>query len=700
VKPGSSAVGSGFGPARGSRGLARALRVLASLAAVGLAGVIVLPAGCAVGRPVEIEPRYVAVHNAFAAMGLAQVGPIHQGSLAEGREARFPVELPGQCVTVVAIGAAGVRDLDVALLDADDRVLAQDGTRDAQATTRICPDRGGRFTVVVKMARGAGEFLAASWTGGAAGGPAVAGGGTGPAATAGAAGTCEAPIELVPGSTTGNTRRGEAEHTAGCGNSEAKEVVYKLAIPRRQRVTIEVEPTNFDSVLYVRKDECTEKDAEVACNDDVATNGKRGASTRGSRIDEVFDPGTYWVFVDGYNNEVGSFRMNVQVAEVPSLADACKAARPIVQRTNGTVTGGFNHASGSCDLGKGPDVIHRLDVPQRARARIIVHSDEFSPVVHVRKTCLDDASEIGCSDSGGRSEEATFVGVVDRGSYAVFADSGDKSARGRFTIEADLTSEQGAGVRGDACGDALPLSVGDKVEGDTFEAKDDLSGKCSGAGAPDVVYRFELTRRSRVTAKFTSEEGDHVFVLLRTCTDRTSEVSCSPILDEVLAPGPYWLAIDGGSKGPFGRYAFQLKAKDVSVQETACRAPPTLTPGQTVTGTTAGGQDRFAASCGGREDAQASADRVYKLTLAARTHLQLLLSTPTHDGVLSIRKSCIDPPQMKTLRMAEVACNNDGPDNRHSKIDSTLEPGTYFVVVDGHQGKNEGVYTLEAKVLK
>lgn len=55
---------------------------------------------------------------------------------------------------------------------------------------------------------------------------------------------------------------------------------------------------------------------------------------------------------------------------------------------------------------------------------------------------------------------------------------------------------------------------------------------------------------------------------------------------------------------------------------------------------------------------------------------------------------------MKSVRLAEAACNNDSPDNRHSKIDTTLDAGAYFVVVDGHQGKNEGIFTLEAKVIK
>ncbi len=656
----------------------------------------------ATGRP-QLEPRYVAVHNAMAAMGLAQVGPIHQGSLAEGRDVRFALDLPAQCATIVAIGGAGVHDLDVALLDADDKPVARDSTADAQAAVRACLERGGRFTLLVRMARGAGDFVAASWTGGEGLMSANANANADASAAssaAGGSGTCEAPLPLVVGVSAGSTRRGEAENAGSCGNSESKEVVYKLEVTRRQRVTIDVDPS-FDSVLYLRKDDCADTDAEVACNDDVASGTKRNSSTRGSRIDEVLEPGTYYAFVDGYNNEVGSYRMNAQVTDVPSLADACQKARPLVSRTTGTLSDAFDYTHGICDLGKGPEALHRIDVPQRARVRVVLRSDEFSPVVHVRSACLDDHSELGCTDGGAKAEEATFVSVLEPGSYTVFADTADKTARGQYAIEADLTPESGGGVRGDACGDAIPIVPNEKlIEGDTFDARDDITGRCTANGAPDVAYRFELTRRSRVTARFTAEEGEHAFVLARSCTDRSSEIACASSIDEVLPPGIYSLAVDGIGKAPFGRFAFQLKAKDVSAQESACRAPPPLVLGQTITGTTVGAGDRFTASCAGREDMQASADRVYKLTLATRTHLQLTLSTPNHDGVLAIRKSCLDPPQMKSARTAEAACNNDGPDNRHSKIDTTLDPGTYYVVVDGHQGKNEGAFTLESKVLK
>src|SRR6516165_760937 len=84
-----------------------------------------LAAACA-GQKSEIEPRYIAVHNALAAMGLAEVGPLQRGSLAEGREARVKLELGALCTTIIALGGAGVRDLDLVLVDAQGRPIAHD----------------------------------------------------------------------------------------------------------------------------------------------------------------------------------------------------------------------------------------------------------------------------------------------------------------------------------------------------------------------------------------------------------------------------------------------------------------------------------------------------------------------------------------------------------------------------------------------
>ena len=120
-----------------------------------------------------LEPRFVAVHNAFAAMGLAQVGPIQQGSLAEGQAARVTLQLPAGCVTVAAVGGDGVKDVDAALLDPRGSSLAHDTTSEPQAVLRACLEAADAYVLVVKAASGAGSWVVAAWAGGVPGGAAL-----------------------------------------------------------------------------------------------------------------------------------------------------------------------------------------------------------------------------------------------------------------------------------------------------------------------------------------------------------------------------------------------------------------------------------------------------------------------------------------------------------------------------------------------
>ncbi len=662
-------------------------------AAVGFA--LLSVAACASTRGAEIEPRYVAVHNALAAMGLAQVGPVQRGSLAAGREARLPIELAAQCTTIVALGGAGVADLDATLLDPDGKPVAHDTTKDAQAVVRACVDRPGAYVLVVRMAEGTGEFLAGTWTGGTGTGPSTA---PGPATVTAATahGTCESPIPLVAGALNASTAHGESEHEGSCASSGSRELIYKLDLPSRQRVTIEVDP-RFDAVLYVRKDDCADAEAEVACNDDVGHQRK-------SRVDEVLDPGTYYVFVDGYASESGAFHMTVALADTPTIAEVCQRSRALLSGvpTQGTTAASFDFAHASCgDAAKGPDATYRLDIAQRARVRLGLHSDDFAPVVHVRRACADESSEVGCANTGATDDDAAFVGVLDAGHYAVFADSNERDAAGRYTLSAELAPEQGSVAPGDACADALPLSAAGEraAAGDTFLARDDFAGKCGGTGAADVVYKVEIPRRSRVSARFTRQEGRHVFVLTRACGDRASELACGAAVDELLAPGTYFIAVDGAREGALGRFTFDFRVREVATQEGACRTAPLLVAGQTTSATTTGAGDKFTTSCGGREDTQTSPDRAFRLVLAKRTHVRLALATPAWDGVLALRKACLETSGGSGVRNAEAACNNDTDDTHHSRIDTTLDPGTYFVIVDGHAGGNEGQFTLEYKTL-
>ncbi len=679
---------------------ARVARRFLGPLALGLALAAALALSCA-SSPTQVDPRFVSLHNAFAAMGLAQVGPVQQGSLVEGREARLPLQLTAQCTTVVAMGGAGVRDLDVTLVDASNHPVAHDTTHDAQAVVRACVDTPGTYTMVVRMAAGAGDFLAATWVGGLGGtGPTPAG----TAAAQTADGTCDAPIPIGAGSYTGNTSHGDSEFSCKDPESTGKELVYRIDVATQKRMTIEV-LAHFDSVLYIRQNDCTSEDAEVKCNDDEAGNNKA------SKVDVVVDPGTYYVFVDGYNGESGTFRMNVALTDVPSVADVCRQAHvlPLGITVNGTTTNAYDHVHASCgDDAKGADMPFHFDVGQRSRVRMTEHSDDFAPIVHVRRVCTDDQTEVGCYDttSATQDNEAAFVGILDPGGYTVFADSSDENADGRFTLTSEVAPETGSGAPGDGCSDAVPLAPHSTtdVDGDTFTARDDIAGKCSGAGAADVVYRIDLPRRSRLEVRMTREEGGgasggHVFVLQRTCGDRASELGCGASIDQLLPAGTYFLAVDGATAAGLGKFSFEYDVVDVSAQESACKTAPLLSDGQKVSGDTSGAGNRFATSCGGGRGAS-SPDRLYRIVLRHRATVRVTLSTPTWDGVLAIRRSCLEPPGSSGPHTAEAVCNNDAEDAHHSRATAVLDPGTYYVLVDGHRVGNKGRYTLEYHVLR
>ena len=604
------------------------------------------------------------------------------------------------------LGGAGVKDIHAQIIDAQENPIAKDTGTGPEAAVRACVPAAGQYSVAVKMERGAGEFMTATWSGGAT----IAAQNVQTAGIASASavlpqGTCEAPSLLTAGSTMGNTARGESTNQGSCGggSADSKEVVYRLELTQRQRVTLEAEPRgNFDSILYLRSGECSDADSEIACNDDLKGAQAHGGSQHPpSRLDQVLEPGTYFVFVDGYGSTEGSYKLTVDVQDIPSLADTCTRARTLTsaQVTGGT-QGAFDHANAQCgDEAKGADTIYKLDVAQRERVRLTEHSDDYAPVIHLRSTCTDDHTEVGCSDSGAETGDASYTGTLDPGSYSVFADTSETEADGHFTLDTETSPESGTGTQGDACGDAVLLPLTSHVvDGDTFTAKDDVSGACTAQGGADVVYRLELPRRLRVSATFASQEGTHVMSLQKSCGDKTTEIACAEGLDETLSAGTYFLSVDGKEKTDFGKFKLDWKVRDVGLQEAACHGAATISPGQTVSGSTRNGANKFTTSCGGRGDAQASPDSVYRVIVGARQHVRFQLTTPMHDGVISIRKACIDPPH--AVNTGDLQCNVRGEDTHHTRLDLNLDPGAYYVIVDG-QGQNQaGPFTLAYQVVK
>jgi hypothetical protein len=515
-----------------------------------------------------------------------------------------------------------------------------------------------------------------------------------------AAGTCESPILLGEGTIAGNTSHGDSVHAGSCAQTSARELVYELDVPRRQRVTVVVQ-AHFDSVLYIRKDDCADEKAEIACNDDAPEGGRNQ-----SRIEKVLEPGKYFVFVDGYSQEGGSFKITVSTSDVLALADTCRRAPPLSPGTpvSGTTLDRTDDAEATCGGGaEGADAAWSLTLASRSRVRLVEHSDDVAPVVHVRRACTDPQSELACGEPATGGGDAVVTATLDEGDYTVFADAREADTAGGYSLQLELAPPGGAGTSGEGCGDALPLSAGPAIAaaGDTFAAHDDVAGSCGGAGAADVVYRLDVPRRSRFMASLASEEAPHVLVLWRRCGDRGSEIACARSIDEVLAAGTYFVGVDGVSPDAFGRFALAGTLQDLSAQAGACQGAPALVERSALSGSTDGSGDRFSTSCAGGDTGTTGPDRVYRMTLPAASTVRVTLKS-RFEAALALRKACADGAGGADV--SELACegsSGDMPGNeRTTTIERQLEAGSYWLVVDGQSPADRGSFRLDYRVLR
>ena len=642
--------------------------------------------GCGGGQA-GLEPRFVAVHNAMTAMGLAQTGPISEGSLPQGAEARVDITLDGgECYTFVALGTTQVRDLDLRILSADDEDVGRDTTHDRQAAAQVCPDRSGDYVVVVGMAAGQGGYTMSSWSG-APRRASGAGPQRGASGGGGSVGTCGSPLELEAGTPVhGSTQQGESVTQGSCASGTAREQVYRLELSGRAQVRAVIE-SSFDGALYMLRS-CGQPQTEIACNDDAP-------STTRSEISTTLDPGIYFLVVDGYGDESGEYDLIVEVSDLQSLASICGDAPPLPvgRPVSGSTQGLPNYFHASCAGGaRSADRVYVLDVAARSRLRVSQQSDHDGSL-YVRTSCEDPTSEIACNDDYVDNRHALVTAVVDPGRYYVYSDGFSSDQAGNFTLNAELTPAQGGGATADACGATGSLALGQQIEVDTFVALDDYAGSCGGQGAPDVVYELNVRNRSRLRAAITESQFEGAVYIQRTCGDASTEVACEAVpmggeatLDTVLAPGRYFLVMDGQRPETFGAVKIQVALDDLAALQRTCRRAPILRPGRILNGDTSGESDDFRASCAG---GAMSNDTVYRLRLRRRQIVRINLSSD-YDGAVHLRRDCADVS-------TELACNDDQPDNRHSFIETTLDAGTYYVIVDGFRTGNAGPYTLDVQ---
>lgn len=144
--------------------------------------------------------------------------------------------------------------------------------------------------------------------------------------SAASAGVCRGAPEVTEATPQRGSTEGVSDHFhASCAREALSgERVYVLRVLEDSRVSLRA-AADYDVALYVRS-ACDDAATEVACNDD-------GDDTAHAALDLELRAGTYYVFVDGYDNDsAGRFELRVAMQPLHPRVGRGRARPPLASR--------------------------------------------------------------------------------------------------------------------------------------------------------------------------------------------------------------------------------------------------------------------------------------------------------------------------------------------------------------------------------
>ena len=275
--------------------------------------------------------------------------------------------------------------------------------------------------------------------------------------------------------------------------------------------------------------------------------------------------------------------------------------------------------------------------------------------------------------------------------------------------DCDGMTDEGCSTSNDTCTGARDISAGGTFTGSTTGyASDALPPRaCVPADAdpanlgPDAFFVFSLTATSDVFLHTNGSTFDTVLYASATCG--SADLGCnddvnppggpdgawdgsSAVTLRNLAPGRYYVTLDGYDAGSAGSYALTLYITPHDTDGDRCGNPIQLANGATsIAGNTCGLSHEATGSCGG-----AAAEAIYWFSVPEGGRTVTLSScdpTLTLNSVIYLRSDCDDPA-------SQVACNNADAGCPGAvgavRLSQALGAGLYFLFVDG-AGSSSGV---------
>ncbi|MCC7537612.1 MAG: hypothetical protein IT379_15420, partial [Deltaproteobacteria bacterium] len=230
------------------------------------------------------------------------------------------------------------------------------------------------------------------------------------------------------------------------------------------------------------------------------------------------------------------------------------------------------------------------------------------------------------------------------------------------------------------------------------------NGSCGGTGGVETVFTFTTTTVSDVFITTHGSPGIDTVVYVRACRCAGPERACNDDADGLvtsalrlpdLAAGTYNVFVDSRSTTPVAA-TVDIYITPTGADGDRCgRVLPLTIPA--TTGNNCGLTSDVNGSCEWPESLNGP-DRVYYLTVPPGPARMVTFDTSTgctdYDTSIDLRRSCAG-----TGMLGSLGCDDDGvrsscsPTDFQSRLSLSLEPGVYYLNVDGY-GTSCGNYTL------
>jgi hypothetical protein len=245
--------------------------------------------------------------NAKVAVDLsAQEDALRNGCLSGGLAAAYTLELaaPSDVLAVGRFvqGTLGGVSISAPACGTPDLLACREGTTPVRASRRNLP--AGSYRVVLANTGGQPADLTAFVRGTVP--PAVV------SASDGCVGTAVIPASggFFTGDTTGKQADfGSACDAPGAGLGGAPDQLLRLDLSQKKRVVLDMSGSTYATLLAIREGTaCPGIEVPDACYAGFAPGTR-------SFLERVLDPGTYWIQVDGYGGDKGTWNLDVRVLD-------------------------------------------------------------------------------------------------------------------------------------------------------------------------------------------------------------------------------------------------------------------------------------------------------------------------------------------------------------------------------------------------